>query len=296
MADVWDGVDLRGSFGQWKACKGTKQVIYSFGGWTWSGGFGQAAANATAFANSCYNLVNGVGTAAPWGGTFNGIDLDWEYPNACGLSCDASGFAAFRTLMSAVRSRFSGQIVSAAITADGTPGGKLEKADYAGAASSVDYYLMMTYDYFGAWAPSGPTAPHAPGCGYTGIPIAGFEAATTIAKAKSLGIAGSKMLMGIGAYGRCWTGVTQSAPGGSATGAAPGTYEPGIEDYYVLASRPNTGTVANTSYSFSAPNWCGFDRPTHVTAKRSWAGGQGLGGMFMWELSGDRSSALLSAW
>ncbi|WP_158791115.1 hypothetical protein, partial [Streptomyces sp. NRRL WC-3549] len=39
---------------------------------------------------------------------------------------------------------------------------------------------------------------------------------------------------GIGFYGRGWTGVTQAAPGGTATGAAPGTYEAGIEDYKVL--------------------------------------------------------------
>jgi tetratricopeptide (TPR) repeat protein len=58
VADTWDAGALRGSFGQLRKLKRMYpniKVIWSFGGWTWSGGFGQAAQNPTAFANSCYN-------------------------------------------------------------------------------------------------------------------------------------------------------------------------------------------------------------------------------------------------
>src|SRR6476469_6441388 len=78
--DTWDTGALRGSFNQLRKLKAMHpglKVIYSFGGWTWSGGFGQAAANATAFANSCFNLVHDP----RWNGVFDGIDIDWEYPN-----------------------------------------------------------------------------------------------------------------------------------------------------------------------------------------------------------------------
>ena len=60
--------------------------------------------------------------------------------------------------------------MTAAITGDGSPGGKLDKADYAGAAQYVDWYNVMTYDYFGAWSATGPTAPHSPLTSYSGIP------------------------------------------------------------------------------------------------------------------------------
>jgi chitinase len=295
VADTWDQ-PLRGLFNQFKKLKvmyPNIKVIWSFGGWTWSGGFGAAAANATAFANSCYNLVNDP----RWAGVFSGVDLDWEYPNACGLSCDASGFSSFKTLMQAMRSRFGSQLVTAAITADGTSGGKIDAADYGGASASVNWYNVMTYDFFGAWAASGPTAPHSPLTTYTGIPIAGFDSASAIAKLKSKGVPSSKLLLGIGFYGRGWTGVTQTAPGGSATGAAPGTYEAGIEDYKILSgSCPSSGTIAGTSYSKCGSNWWSFDTPSTIATKMSWKNSQGLGGTFFWEFSGDTSSgSLISA-
>ena len=109
--------------------------------------------------NSCYNLVEDP----RWADVFDGIDIDWEYPNACGLTCDTSGPAAFKNLIAALRSRFgSSNLVTAAITADGTTGGKIDAADYAGAAQYLDWYNAMTYDYFGAFDAQGPTAPHSP--------------------------------------------------------------------------------------------------------------------------------------
>jgi chitinase len=297
-ADCWDTGCRRGLFHQMEELKALHpglKVIYSFGGWTWSGGFGAAAANATNFANSCYTLLHD----ARWNGTFDGIDIDWEYPNACGLSCDTSGFGSYKTLMGALRSRFGSELVTSAITADGTSGGKIDAADYAGAAQYVDWYNLMTYDYFGAWAASGPTAPHSPLTSWTGIPVAGFYSDAAVQKMKGKGVPASKLLLGIGAYGRGWTGVSQAAPGGSATGAAPCTgfagCEVGIEDYKVLIGRcPSNGTVAGTAYAHCAPQWWSYDTPSTVASKMTYMKNQGLGGSFMWELSGDSGNAITS--
>ncbi|MBW8482496.1 glycosyl hydrolase family 18 protein [Actinomadura parmotrematis] len=296
-ADTWDAGALRGSFNQLRELKKkypNLKVIWSFGGWTWSGGFTQAAANPAAFADSCYKLVEDP----RWADVFDGIDIDWEYPNACGLSCDSSGAAAFKNLMSALRSRFgSSDLVTAAISADGSSGGKLDAADYAGAAQYVDWYNPMTYDYFGAWAAQGPTAPHSPLTSYSGIPTPGFYSDAAIQNLKGKGVPASKLLLGIGFYGRGWTGVTQAAPGGTATGAAPGTYEAGIEDYKVLKSKcPATGTVAGTAYAKCGSEWWSYDTPATIGGKMSYANAQGLGGAFFWELTGDTSNGeLISA-
>lgn len=202
---------------------------------------------------------------------------------------------AFKNLMSALRTEFgSNYLVTAAITGDGSSGGKLDVADYGGAAASLDWYNVMTYDYFGAFDADGPTAPHSPLTSYSGIPAAGFNSADAIAKLKAKGVPSAKLLLGIGFYGRGWTGVTQSAPGGTATGAAPGTYEAGIEDYKVLKnSCPATGTIAGTAYAHCGNNWWSYDTPSTIAGKMTWAKNQGLGGAFFWEFSGDTGNGEL---
>ncbi|MFD7443100.1 glycoside hydrolase family 18 protein [Streptomyces sp. NPDC059909] len=293
VADTWDQ-PLRGSFNQLRKLKKLHpnlKVVWSFGGWTWSGGFTEAAKNPAAFADSCYSLVEDP----RWADVFDGIDIDWEYPNACGLSCDTSGRDAFTKLMSALRAKFgTSNLVTAAITADASSGGKIDTTDYAGAAQYVDWYNPMTYDFFGAWAAQGPTAPHSPLTSYTGIPQQGFTTDAAITKLKGLGIPPGKLLLGIGFYGRGWTGVTRSAPGGTATGPAPGTYEQGIDDYKVLKAKcPANGTVAGTAYAHCGTQWWSYDTPATIAGKMTYKNQQGLGGTFFWELSGDTANGEL---
>ncbi|MET9151955.1 glycoside hydrolase family 18 chitinase [Streptomyces griseoflavus] len=295
QADTWDQ-PLRGNFNQLRQLKAKYphiKVLYSFGGWTYSGGFGQAAQNPAAFAKSCKSVVEDP----RWADVFDGIDIDWEYPNACGLTCDTSGPAAFRTLSQALRAEFGKDyLVTAAITADGSDGGKIDAADYGGAAQYLDWYNVMTYDYFGAWDKAGPTNPHSPLTSFPGIPKEGFNSAAAIAKLKAKGVPASKLLLGIGFYGRGWTGVTQSAPGGTATGPAPGTYEAGIEDYKVLKNTcPATGTFAGTAYAHCGTNWWSYDTPATIKSKMAWAKQQGLGGAFFWEFSGDTANGELAS-
>ena len=285
VADTWDA-SLRGSFNQLRKLKKLHpnlKVIWSFGGWTWSGGFPQAAANPTAFADSCYNLVKDP----RWADVFDGIDIDWEYPNECGLSCDTtSGFSGYKNLIQALRVRFGQNLL--VTSAIGAAAAKINAADYAGAAQYLDFIMPMTYDYFGAFNAAGPTAPHSPLYNYSGIPTPGFYSDAAVQLLKAKGVPSNKILLGVGFYGRGWTGVTQAAPGGSASGPASGSSEPGINDYKVLKSTcPATGTIAGTAYAFCGGNWWSYDTPQTLVGKMDYVNRENLAGAFFWELSGD---------
>jgi chitinase len=287
------GEALRGTIGQLRRLKARHpalKVLWSFGGWTGSTGFTDAAADPAAFAASCHELVGDP----RWAGVFDGIDVDWEYPNACGLACDSSGRDALTRLLAALRSAFGpSALVTAAVPGDA---GKLEATDYAGAARSADWFSAMTYDYFGTTG-RGPTAPHSPLTTYPGIPRPTATADATVTKLLALGVPANKILLGIGFYGRGWTGVSAVKPGGRADGPADGRFEKGVEDYEVLAVRcPPTGTVGDTAYAHCGDQWWSYDTPETIKTKMAYARSKSLAGAFAWELSGDtRTADLLTA-
>ena len=292
---------LRGNIAQLRKLKAEHpglRVIWSFGGWTGSAGFTAAARDPAAFAASCRDVIDDP----RWAGVFDGVDVDWEYPNACGQQCDASGPDALARVLGALRATLGpAALVSAAIPADL---GKLAKADYRAAAAPANWLSAMTYDYFGTAADGDGdspdehrTEPHSPLTEYPGIPHETSTTAATVDKLLALGVPAGKLLLGIGFYGRGWTGVTSDAPGGPATGPAKGRYENGIEDYEVLIARcPPTGLVGGTAYARCGSQWWSYDTPQTIRTKMVYARGRQLAGAFAWELSGDTThSDLLSA-
>ena len=170
--------------------------------------------------------------------------------------------------MQALRTEFgSNNLVTAAITADGTSGGKIDAADYAGAAQYVDWYNVMTYDFFGAFDADGPTAPHSPLTSYAGIPTRGFNSADAIAKlrrrASPRQAAPRHRLLRPRLDGR-----HPGRPRRHGHRPGPGTYEQGIEDYKVLkTSCPVTGTIAGTAYAHCGSNWWSYDTPRRSPAR-----------------------------
>jgi chitinase len=131
-ADSVDGVAddpkaaVKGDFGQLiklKAKHPDLRLIWSFGGWSGSDGVDAAARDPAAFAASCRTLLQDP----RWRGLFDGIDVDWEYPNTCGLVCDRSGSDALGRVLAALRTALGPDaLITAAVPADV---GKLNRTD-----------------------------------------------------------------------------------------------------------------------------------------------------------------------
>jgi len=193
--------------------------------------------------------------------------------------------------MAAVRNRFGNELVLAAV-----PGGPsfIAAGGYENVSQYVDWFTVMAFDFVGSWTPFGPTAPHSALSDYAGTPIPGLNAQSTVSTYRNMGIPAEKLVLGVTFYGVGWTGVTQTAPGGSATGLADGSHGSGLEAYRVLAvTCPPTGTVGGTAYAKCGPNWWTYDTPTTLAAKARWAKSQGLGGTAFWELSMDTADGQL---
>ncbi|MEU5162710.1 glycosyl hydrolase family 18 protein [Streptomyces sp. NPDC020875] len=252
------------------------KVVWSFTRWSWLEDLGESPDEARRFARSCRALVEDP----RWGDVFDGIDIDWEYANR--------GDESFRTLMSAMRAEFGGDLVTATIPGDAAPGGGIDATDFAEAADDVDWFHVMTYQLYGRHETLGPTAPHAPLRAYPGIPQRYATVDAAVRKLREQDVPARKLLLGISFQGYGWRGVTRSAPGGGAAGPAWGTGNPGVDHYRVLRSLcPAGGRIAGTAYAHCGTDWWSYDTPDTVAEKVTYGKRQGLGGTFLWELASD---------
>lgn len=313
VGDTWDQ-PLRGNWNQLKKLKAAHpglKVLISLGGWTWSRGFSSAARaeNRQAFVASCIDayirgnlpVTDGAGGAAAAAGVFDGIDIDWEYPVACGIACgsaeDRQNFTAllaeFRRQLDQVR---PGLLLTVAV---GAGIDKIRVTDPNLYAPYLDYLNVMTYDFHGAWDPQ--TNHHSALFESSADPSSGdqryYNSNDAIQAFLDRGVPAAKLNLGIGFYGRGWTNVPNVNHGLYQSGsAAPGTYEAGIEDYKVLRGRAGTSYVdaqAHAHWKYDGSTFWSYDNPALVTEKMNYVKTQGLGGAFFWEFSGDYQGELL---
>ncbi|GCE16039.1 glycosyl hydrolase family 18 protein [Tengunoibacter tsumagoiensis] len=315
VADTWNQ-PLAGNFNQLKELKALYpniKIFISIGGWTLSTNFSAAASsqNVSSFVHSCidqYILGNqaGAGTMA---GIFDGIDIDWEYPNSPGNGNpygpqDTQNYTnllkEFRTQLNQTSTQTGKQYLLTVAA----PAGQ-DKYQYL-QLNQISQYLswidLMAYDMHGAWNATGPTDFNAPlyadPADPSSPPANTYSIDHAVTDYLAAGIPASKLVMGMPIYGRGWTNVPNSNNGlyqsSSSMQAAPGTYEAGVEDYKVLKNltgyTPYHNSVTGVNWWYNGSTFWNYDDLGTVATKMNYINNKGLGGAFSWSLDGDDST------
>ncbi|WP_446742728.1 glycoside hydrolase family 18 protein [Silvibacterium acidisoli] len=311
------GTTLHGNFNQLLKLKKkypNLRVSISIGGWTWSSGFSAMSsteAGRKAFVASCLNtFIAGNFTdpldynvTAP--GIFDGIDIDWEYPAACGDTCNESpdDTKNFTLLLQEFRTQLDAMGKKTHKTYDlsfaAPTGYNATLIELAKVSQIVTFVNLMTYDLNGAWnlyadhAAPLFTSPLDPYAADKGNSVDG--AATDYLKA---GVPKNKLNIGLPFYGHGWIGVGPKNHGlyQPATGGAPddqANYNvmitlPGFQHYY----DPLAG-MAQYMYNPGTQTFYSYDDPLSMFVKALYINQKQLGGAMIWDITGDDTRGTL---
>lgn len=294
------------------------RVNISLGGWTGSAYFSNAALtdeSRKAHVKSCLDMwLRGDLPGLPAGaaaGVFDGVDIDWEWPGAEGNPGNVIRpedkqnltklFREYRSQLDKLgRHNHKHYELTAFLPASPTTldaGWEVKKI-----FKYLDFGTTQGYDYHGTWEAltNQQSSLRSPAGDPTG---ANFSTQTTIDSLLHRGAPRDKLVMGVPFYSHGWTGVTNQNGGlfQPATGAAPGTFEAGTEDYKVLKANLSSYTLhrdnrAGFAWIFDGTTFWTYDDPVEMVRKARYADGRGLGGVMIWSLDGDTAQGeLISA-
>jgi chitinase len=215
---------------------------------------------------------------------FDGIDIDWESPEGK----DAPNFLAliqeFRRQMSEVRPDL---LLSVAV--DESPQ-TLSGTDFAQIAPLVDQVGVMNYDYTGPWSQTtGLIAPL-----FSNDPHDLPSIEKSIAAYKAAGVPAEKILMGLPFYGYSWTEV-EAGNGGLFQKGNSVNQDRSYNHIRSISSSFSAyrEELSQAPWLFDGRTFWTFEDPVSIRFKASYAAHQHLGGLMIWELSGDTADAEL---
>ena len=317
--DSWDPDSLRGSFHQLQILRGNHphlKNLISVGGWTWSTYFSNVALTPSSrniFARSCMEFITEY--------TFDGIDLDWEYPVSGGLSSNITrpeDRENFTLLLAEMRDQLdslevvNGQEYLLTIAAPANPA-IIENYEVESIHQYLDWINIMTYDLHGPWMgdPDPVTNFNSPLFIVPEDPTpepfySTFNLNAAVNAYLELGVPAEKIQPGLAFYGRAFGNVANTNNGLFADYNGPswqGTWEGGVFDYWDIAANyvdMNGYTSywqddAKVPWVFN-PNTAvmiSYDDPQSITEKGLYILEQDLAGAMFWEFSGDKYHVLL---
>jgi chitinase len=246
--------------------------------------FAEAAqpANRHTFVASCIQrFIKGKfteGVISP--GLFDGIDIDWEYPQ----EVDKFNFIA---LLGEFRRQLNSAGPNLLLTvAMGDNRITYRHLDMPAVAFYTDEVGVMNYDYSGPW--SKKTGLIAPLYSSPGDPEIGNDVDSTIRGYEAVGVPAAKMLLGLPFYAYSWNLVAQENHGLFQLGEASRTDLP---YNYITTILPRFTVYRDPKsmapWLFDGSTFWTYDDELSISKKVKYANQQDLGGVMIWELSGD---------
>ncbi len=317
VGDVWSQ-DLKGNFNPLKELKQEYphiRVLISLGGWTWSKGFHDAVqteASRQQMVESCIDIyihgnlpvADGAGGPGAAAGVFDGIDIDWEYPNNPGDTGTPYGpedTENFTLMLAEFREQLDAIDPNLMLTvATGAGIDKYDDLELDKIGDYLDYVNIMAYDYHGGWEsetnhqaalygdPNDPSP----------YPVSEYNTHSAVQGYIAGGVPAEKIIIGVPFYGRGWTGVTNANDGlyQSASNPAPATWEAGVEDYKVLKTLNYPkfrDPVTKTMWIYDGNTFWSYDDEVVIADKMNYINQYGLAGAMVWSLDGDDANGTL---
>ncbi|HHV30008.1 glycosyl hydrolase family 18 protein [Acetivibrio mesophilus] len=300
--DTWD-TPIKGHFGQlikYKKQFPNVKTLISVGGWTESKYFSDVALteeSRTIFADSCVEFIRTY--------QFDGVDIDWEYPVSGGVATNIrrpEDKQNFTLLLKCLREK---------LDAAGEEDGKSYLLTIAAPAGSynikntepelyhkyLDFINVMTYDYSGSWEdvanhlsplymnPNDPSYPERK---------EKFNVDWTIKEYLRHGIPADKINMGVPYYAAGWEEISGGVSGlfGTSSKTLNST-----QFHYIngLLQAADSGFVRYWDEDAMVPylwnpataTFYSYDDEVSLKNKCNYVMDNNLGGIMIWELSGD---------
>ncbi len=259
--------------------------------------------NRVAFVHSCVArfLEGHIAPGVEAQHLFDGIDVDWEYPDTAHAEDFYALMAEFRKQMDASQAALPGsqsprtrQPRYTLSIASGAGRKSIEAIDWKRVAESVDQVGVMTYDFQGPWShDTGFVAP-------LRSDDPSVETVSSVIEAYlAAGVPSRQLLMGLPFYAYQWHRVVDADRHGLYSKGDPvrGENLSLQTATALLAASPDAKLYRDASsqapWIYDGDNFLTFEDAASLKAKAAYAKDRKLGGMMIWELSGDTADAQL---
>jgi chitinase len=282
------------------------RILFSIGGYSHSARFSDVAASENGriqFVQSCiqYLRLNGL----------DGIDIDWEFPVSGGMDGnkhrleDSQNFtvllAEFRKQLD-LQGKMDGKSYLLSIAAPAGPS-EFRYFELSQICPMVDWITVMAYDFY--TGESKITHFNAPLFAVSSDPGSMTYNGDSAVKAYlAKGIPSDEIVLGVPFYGRAWKGVTENRNGLFQQNIGPfddpqvpaGTWGEGGEIEYRAIKQYYLGSWPRFWQNEAQVPWLynpqeqimlTFDDPESLAAKADYVRTKQLGGISIWQISGD---------